>query len=43
VIIDIEDEDTEKRSVYVTWRSRYPIEEEIQAVEISLNQEEHHG
>lgn len=41
VIIDVEDD--EKRAVYVTWRNRYPIEEEIQKVEISLNQEEHHG
>ena len=43
VIIDIEDEDPEKRTVYVTWRSRYLIEEEIQKVEISFKQEEHHG
>lgn len=41
VIIDIEDD--ENRSVYVTWRSRYPIEEEIQKVEISFKQEEKHG
>lgn len=41
VIIDVEDD--EKHAVYVTWRSRYPIEEEIQKVEISFKQEENHG
>jgi hypothetical protein len=43
VIVDIDDADQSNWNVYVTWRSRYVIDEEIQKVEISLTQEANNG
>ncbi len=39
VIVDMDDINRIKWRVYVSWRNRYPIDEEIQKVEISFNQE----